>query len=92
MLGGHDDNRIAEIDRTPLVIGQPSVVESTLQQDVEHVGMRLLDLIEQHDRIRLAPHSLGQLSALVVTAISRRRTDQTRYAVTLLVTRSCRYG
>ena len=83
-VGGHDDNRIAEIDRTPLVIGKPSVVEH-LQQDVEHVGMRLLDLIEQHDRIRLAPHSLGQLSALVVTDISRRRTDQTRHAVTLLV-------
>src|SRR2546422_4145962 len=31
-----------------------------LQQDVEHVGVRLLDLIEQHHRVRLAPHRLGE--------------------------------
>ena len=38
--------------------------------------MRLLDLIEQHDRIGLAAHGLGELAALVVTHVSRRGTDQ----------------
>ena len=80
----HDDNRVAEVDRTTLVVGQSSVVEH-LQQDVEDIGVRLLDFIEQHDRVGLAPHGLGELSALVVTDVSRRRTDQTRDAVTLLV-------
>ena len=80
----HDDNRVAEVDRTTLVVGQSSVVEH-LQQDVEDIGVGLLDFIEQHDRVGLAPHGLGELSALVVTDVSRRRTDQTRDAVTLLV-------
>ena len=38
--------------------------------------MRLLDLVEQHDRIGLAAHSLGELAALVVAHVSRRGTDQ----------------
>jgi len=43
---GHDDDRVAEIHRPPLVVGQATVVEH-LQQDVEDIGVRLLDLVEQ---------------------------------------------
>ena len=57
-VGGHDDEHIAEIDRAALTVGEPPVVEH-LQQDVEHVRMRLLDLVEQHDLIGPAPHRLG---------------------------------
>ena len=42
--------------------------------------MRLFDLIEKHNTVGMAAHSLGQLTALLIADISRRRTDQTRYA------------
>ena len=46
-----------------------------LKQDVEHVGMCFLDLVKQNNRIRVCPHLITELSALLVSYISRRRTD-----------------
>ena len=40
--------------------------------------MRLLDLIEQYHAVGLAAYGLGELAALVVAHVSRRRSDQTR--------------
>ena len=54
-----------------------------LQQDVEHVGMGLLDLVEQHHRVGPAAHRLGQLAALVVAHVAGRRTHQTADRVLL---------
>ena len=54
---------------------KPSVVEH-LQEDVEHVRMRFLDLVEQHDLIGPAPHRLGQRSAFLVADIAWRRADE----------------
>ena len=39
--------------------------------------MRLFHLVQQDDAVGLAPHGLGQLTALVVAHVSRRRADQT---------------
>ena len=39
--------------------------------------MCFFHLIEQHDAVRMAAHSLGQLAALLVADVSRRRADQT---------------
>ena len=52
----HHDQRVAEIDRAALPVGQAAVVEH-LQQHVEHVRMRLLDLVEQDrpDKAGAAP-------------------------------------
>jgi len=44
-VGGHDDHRVLEVDHATVVVSEVSLVEH-LQQDVEHVGMRLLDLVE----------------------------------------------
>ena len=49
--------------------------------------MRLFDFVEKHNRIRMPPHLLRELSALVVAHISRRRADQTRHSVLLHVFR-----
>ena len=68
---GHDDDGVAEVDRAALGIGQAAVVED-LQQHVEDVGVRLLDLVEEHDRVRLAAHGLGQLAALLVADVAGR--------------------
>ncbi len=71
----HDQDRVREIDRATLAIGQPAVVEH-LQQDVEDVGVRLLDLVEQDDAVRPSPDGLGQLTALVVADVAGRCPDE----------------
>src|SRR3712207_7747006 len=43
---GHDHDRVAEVHRAPLGVGEASVLED-LEQDVEDVRVRLLDLVEQ---------------------------------------------
>ena len=47
-VAGHDDQRVAEVDLVAERVGEDAVLED-LQQDVGDVGMRLLDLVEQHD-------------------------------------------
>src|SRR5215216_3669723 len=62
-------------------------VFKNLQQDVEDVGMRLLDFVEQDDRVRIALHLFGELTTLFVPDVSRRRSDQLRDGVLLHVFR-----
>src|SRR6266849_50137 len=81
---GHDDDCIAEVNRAALAVGQAAIVHN-LQQDVEHVRVRLLDFVKQDDRIRTPPYLLGKLSALFVADIAGRRADQPRYGVPLHV-------
>ena len=58
-----------------------------LQQDVEEVRVRLLDLVEQDDRVRVALHLLGELTAFFVPDVSGRRADQLGDRVLLHVLR-----
>ena len=44
-VAGHDDDRILEVNGHTLGIRHPAIIEN-LQQNVEHIRMRLLDLIE----------------------------------------------
>jgi hypothetical protein len=76
---GHDDDRVLEIDRAALAVGEAAVVED-LQERVEDVDVRLLDLVEEDDAIGLAPHRLGELAALVVADVAGRRADEPRDA------------
>ena len=63
---------------------KPAVVEQ-LQQHVEDIVMRLLDLIEEHDPVGPAPHRFGQLPALIVADVAGRRADEPRHGVLLHV-------
>ena len=74
-VGGHDDEGVLEVDGPALAVGQPAVVQD-LQQDVEHVRVGLLDLVQEDDRIGPALDGLGQLAALLVPDIARRGPDQ----------------
>jgi hypothetical protein len=51
------------------------VVEQ-LQQDVEHLRVRLLDLVEQDHGVGPATDGLGQLAGFVVPDITGRGADQ----------------
>ena len=72
---GGDDDGIGEIHHPALAVGEPPVVEH-LQQDVVDVGVRFFDLIEQQHAVGLATHLLGELAALVIAHITRRRAHQ----------------
>ncbi len=85
-VGRHDDQDVFEVDDAALRVGQAAVFEH-LQQQVEDVRMRLFDFVEQHDRVRTAPHGFGQLTALFVADVSRRCADQSRDRVLLHVLR-----
>ena len=74
-VGGHHHHGVAEVDRAALTVGQTTVFQH-LQQHVEHIRMRLLDLIHQDHRVRLTTHRFGQITAFFVTDVARRRTDQ----------------
>src|ERR1043165_9681457 len=82
----HDDHGVLEVDHASLRIRQTPVVED-LQHHVEDLGMRLLDLVEEHDRVRPPSDRLGELPALLVTDVARRRADETRDGVALHVLR-----
>ena len=63
------------IDHPAVVVGQVAFVEH-LEQDVEHVRVRLLDLVQEDDRVGLPAHSLGQRAELLVPDVARRGTDE----------------
>src|SRR4051794_12840849 len=80
----HDHDRVAEVDRPPLRVGQAPVLQD-LQEDVEDVRVGLLDLVEQEHAVRLPAHGLGELAALVVPDVAGGRADQARDGVLLHV-------
>ena len=69
-VGRHDDHSVLEVDDPSLTIGQTTLLED-LEERVEDVGVRLLDLVEQDDRERLAPYLLSQLAAFLEADESR---------------------
>src|SRR5262249_36546636 len=78
----HDENRVAEIHRAALCIAELAVLHD-LQQQVEDLRVGLLDLVKEHDAVGTSPHTLGQLSGLVVPYISRGRSGEPRSVVAL---------
>ena len=83
-VGRHDDDGVLEVHAATLGVGDNAVLQD-LQQDVPHILVCLLDLVEQHHGVGLTAHLLGQLAALLVTHIAGRRTDQARDGVLLHV-------
>ena len=61
----------------------PALVEH-LEEDLVHVGVRLLDLVEQHDAVRPAAHGLGQHAAFAVADVAGRRALERGDGVRLL--------
>ncbi len=48
-----------------------------MQEDIEHIGVSLFYLVEEDNGVGLAANSLSKLTALVVSDISGRRSDET---------------
>ena len=65
-----------------MTVGEAPVIQH-LQEDVEDFRMGFLHLVQQDHRVRPAPHRLGEIAPLLVTHVSRRRTDEPRHGVLL---------
>ena len=63
----HHDQRHAEVDEAAERVGQPAFAEHA-EQEIERGGVGLLDLVEQHDRERLAPDAIGEAACRPATA------------------------
>ena len=72
---GHDHDGVPEVHGPPVAVRHPAVVEQ-LEERVPDVGVRLLDLVEEDDRVRAPPHRLGELAALLEADVARRRADE----------------
>ncbi|EAQ03151.1 63 kDa protein [Pseudooceanicola batsensis HTCC2597] len=83
---GQQDQRVLEVDQPALAILHHTLVED-LEEDLVDIGVRLLDLVEQHDRVGLAPHRLGQDAAFAIADIARRRALERTDGMRLLVFR-----
>ena len=83
-IGSEDDHRLPEADCLPGTVGQLSLLQN-LQQHIEHIGMSLFHLIQQHHRAGTCLDPLGKLTSLSVAHIARRRTDEPGYRMFLQI-------
>ena len=74
-IAGHDDDCIAEIDGATQCVCQTTIIHH-LQQQVKHIRMGFLNLIEQDDGVGLATHFLCEHATFFIAYISRRSTYQ----------------
>ena len=58
-IGGHDQDHMAEVDLLAAVVGQLAVVHD-LQEHIEQVGMRFLDLIKEQHAMRMLVNAVGE--------------------------------
>ena len=70
-IGGHQDHTVAEVDLATFTIAHRAAVEHLIE-DVQHITVRLFDLVEQDDAVRALAHRLGQDAAAAVTDVARR--------------------
>ena len=85
-VGRHDDDGVLEVDHATLTVRKAAFFEH-LQQRVEDVGVCFFDLVEQHDRERLATNTLGELAALFESDVPGRGSEQSRGSVLLAIFR-----
>src|SRR5262249_9615156 len=75
-IAGHDDDGVLEVHRTSLSISQAAIIHD-LQERVEDLWMRLLNLVEEDDAVGATTYLLGQLTTFVITNVPRRTTEET---------------
>ena len=80
----HHQDDVAEVRFAPVVVRQRAVVHD-LKQQVEDLGVRFLDLIQQHDAVRMLGHSFGEQSTLIEANVAWGRADEARNRVALHV-------
>jgi hypothetical protein len=85
-VAGHDQHHLAEVGLAAVVVRQGGVVHH-LQQDVEDVGVRLLDLVEQQHAVGVLADRVDQQATLLEADVAGRRADEPGDGVLLHVFR-----
>eukprot|EP00976_Prorocentrum_cordatum_P070015 1179774-Prorocentrum_minimum.AAC.2 len=83
-VGGHDHHRVLERNHAALRVRQPPVLHH-LQQDVEDVRVRLLDLVQEHHTEGLAAHRLRERAARAEAHVAGGGADELGHRVALHV-------
>ena len=79
---GHDDNGVTEIHKTAVSVSQSTFVKY-LKKHVENIAVGLLNFVQKNDAVRLTANLLRELTAFLISYISRRRSYKTRGIETL---------
>ena len=83
-VGRHDQDDVTEVRLAAVRVGQRRVIHH-LQQDADHVRVRLLDLVEQQHRVRRLADRVDQQAPLFEADVPGRRANQSRDGVLLHV-------
>ena len=81
-VAGHYDDRVTEVDDATLAVCEATIVKD-LKEQRDEFARRLLDLVDEDDAVRLAPHVFRQLPARVMPDVARWGTDESRDRVFL---------
>mmetsp|Transcript_68577 Transcript_68577/g.192209 ORF Transcript_68577/g.192209 Transcript_68577/m.192209 type:complete len:370 (-) Transcript_68577:469-1578(-) len=81
---GHDEDGVAAVHQAPLGVRDAPVVQD-LQEHVQHVRVRLLELVEEDDGVGVPTQALRELPPLLVADVARRSADEPRHGVLLHV-------
>ena len=82
-VGGEQNQCVGEVAYTAQTVVQLTFVQD-LQEEVEDRLVRFLDLVKQHNGIRLLADLVDQQTSLFVSNISRRRTVEQCHRVLFL--------
>ena len=83
-VGSHDKNCILKVNCTSLRICDTAIIQY-LQQYVKHIRMCFLNLIEKYNTVWFTADCLSKLATLLISYISRRRSNQSGYRILLHV-------
>ncbi len=75
---------MAEVGLATVVVGQGGVVHD-LEQNVEQIGVGLLDFVEQEHGVGVLANGVGEQAALFEAHVSRGRADESGHGVLLHV-------
>ena len=83
-ITGEDDDRLGKVGRLAATVREPAIPED-LKELVQHVAVRLLNLVEQQDAEWPLPDRVGELAALFETDVTGRRADEALIVVLVAV-------
>ena len=83
-IGGHEDDGVAKVDLAPFTVSHESTIKHLVKQ-IEHVAVRLFDLVQQHNTVGPLPLGFGQHTALAIADVTGRRAFELADGVGFLV-------
>ena len=76
-IAGHNYYCVLEVDEPAVAVCHAAIIKN-LQHNIENIRMGLLNFVKKDDGIRMPANGLCQLSAFLITDISRRRSNKAR--------------